>query len=56
MTLQEVMDICPDWENFCEVKGFSVWAVNEGGGDVVVELTTLEAHKLGIVKLQNLYD
>jgi len=51
MTLQEIMDTCPDWLRFCEVKGFSEWAVNEGGGDVQVELTTLEAHDLGIVKM-----
>lgn len=51
MTLQEVMDICPNWEAFCEAKGFNVYAVKEGGGDVEVELTTQEAHRLGIVKL-----
>lgn len=51
MTLQEVLDTCPDWDAFCELKGFSVYAVNEGGGDVTVSLTTQEAHKLGIVKL-----
>lgn len=51
MTLQEVMDTCKDWGKFCDIKGFSEWAVNEGGGDVTVNLTTQEAHKLGIVKL-----
>jgi len=51
MNLQEIMDTCNDWDKFCEMKGFSVYAVNEGGGDVGVELTTQEAHKLGIVKL-----
>lgn len=51
MSLQEIMDTCNSWDQFCEVKGFSVYAVNEGGGDVEVELSTQEAHKLGIVKL-----
>lgn len=51
MSLQEVLDTCPDWPKFCDMKGFGEWAVNEGGGNVIVELTTLEAHELGIVKL-----
>lgn len=51
MNLQEIMDTCKDWDNFCALKGFSVYAVNEGGGDVEVELTTQEAHELGIVRL-----
>ena len=51
MNLQEIMDTCNNWDEFCESKGFSVYAVNEGGGNVDVELTTQEAHKLGIVKL-----
>ncbi len=51
MSLQEIMDTCSDWELFCEQTGFSVYAVNEGGGDITVELTTQEAHKFGIVKL-----
>lgn len=51
MTLQEVMDTCTDWLEFCKLKGFSEWAVNEGGGEVQVSLTTQEAHDLGIVRL-----
>jgi len=51
MNLQEIMDTCKDWDEFCEMKGYSVYSVNEGGGDVEVELTTQEAHKLGIVTL-----
>ncbi len=51
MTLQEILDTCPDWIKACNMLGFSEWAVNEGGGHVQVELTTQQAHQLGIVKL-----
>jgi len=51
MTLQEVMDTCKNWEQFCDAKGFSYWAVNEGGGNVDVRLSTQEAHEFGIVTL-----
>ena len=50
LTLQEISDICPDWEKFCELSGFSYYALNEGGGDTQVYLTTDQAHHLGIVK------
>ncbi len=49
MTLQEIMDTCNDWEKFCELKGFCIWSVNEGGGDVNVNLTIPEAKILGII-------
>lgn len=45
------MDTCKDWDLFCQKYGISPWVVNEGGGDCQISLTTLEAHKLGIVKL-----
>lgn len=51
MTLQEIMDTCPDWLDACKMFGFSEWAVNEGGGHVTVEITTQQAHQLRIVKL-----
>lgn len=51
LTLQEVMDCCSSWERFCRLHGVSEWAVNEGGGDVKVSLTTHQAHHLGIVRL-----
>jgi hypothetical protein len=51
MTLQEVLDTCPDWLKFCKMKGFDEYAVNEGGGHVEVNLSIQEAHKLGIVNL-----
>jgi hypothetical protein len=51
MTLQEIMDTCPDWLKACNMLGFSEWAVNEGGGHIQVEITTQQAHQLGIVKL-----
>jgi len=50
LTLQEVMDICPSWDDFCELKGFSPYAVNEGGGHVEVSLTLEEACNLKMVK------
>lgn len=52
MTLQEIMDTCNDWHEFCDLKGFNPWALNEGGGDVEVSLTILEAHTLGIVSIE----
>ena len=51
MNLQEISDTCKDWEQFCNMKGYSYYAVNEGGGHVEVQLTTQEAHKLGLVTL-----
>ncbi len=52
MTLQEVMDTCPDWDKFCQLHGINIWAVNEGYGDRLVSLTLQQAHHLGIVKLK----
>lgn len=51
LTLQEVLDTCPDWSKFCELHGISEWAVNEWGGDTEISLTAQQAHHLGIVKL-----
>lgn len=51
LTLQEVLDTCPDWERFCDLHGYNVWAVNGGGGHVEVALTAQQAHHLGIMKL-----
>lgn len=52
MTLQEIMDTCPDWTQFCDIMGFDEYAVNGDGGDVEVNLSVQEANELGIVKLQ----
>lgn len=49
-TLEEILDKCDDWDTFCEEKGFSVWAVNEGGGDVDVTLTLEEALRYGLIE------
>jgi hypothetical protein len=38
-----------DWEKFCEITGFSLYARNEGGDDVEVELTLDQMNELGIV-------
>ena len=48
-TLREILNNCNDWDVFCKDKGWSEWAVNEGGGDVEVELTFEEATKYGII-------
>lgn len=50
LTLEEVLDKCNDWEYFCDEEGWSVWAVNEGGGDVDISLTEEQCYKYGILK------
>lgn len=50
LTLSEILETCDDWDYFCDKKGFSVWAVNEGGGDVEVELSLEEARDFGIIE------
>ena len=49
MTLGEVLLTCTNWVKFCNEKGFSVWAVNEGGEDIQVALTIDEAREFGIL-------
>ncbi len=53
MTLEEVLDKCNDWDYFCEEEGWSVWAVNEGGGDVEVYLNEEQCYKYGILKRED---
>jgi len=50
MTLAEILDKCDDWDYFCEEEGWSVWTVNEGGGDVEVNLTEEQCYKYGILR------
>ena len=50
MTLEEVLARCKDWDYFCEQEGWSVWAVNEGGGDIQVSLTEVQAIEYGVLK------
>lgn len=50
LTLAEVLNKCNDWDVFCEEEGWSVWAVNEGGGDISVCLTEEKCRKYGIIK------
>ncbi len=52
MTLQEIMDTTTNWNKFCDMKGFDVYAVNEGNGHVTVKLDLYEAHILGIITLR----
>lgn len=49
LTLEEILEQGNDWEKFCKDKGWSEWAVNEGGGDIEVNLTLDEAAEYGIV-------
>lgn len=50
ITLEEVLVRASDWDAFCEEKGYSVWCVNEGGGDNLINLSEKEAIKYGIIK------
>ena len=40
------------WEDLCEMKGFNVWAVNEGlmDEDYEISLDAEEARDLGVIK------
>ena len=49
VTAREIMDkLC--WDEFCELKGINLWAVNEGLMDEedTFELTEEEAKKIGL--------
>ena len=39
------------WDEFCELKGINVWAINEGrlSGDEEFSLTLEEAQRFGLV-------
>ncbi len=50
LTLEEILDKCDDWDFFCEEEGWSVWAVNEGGGDISVSLSEDKAYKHGLLR------
>ena len=50
MELCEILDRCNDWEYFCEQEGWSEWAVNEGGGGIMVSLSEEQCKKYGILK------
>lgn len=56
LTLSEVLDVCPDWEGFCDKYGFDHYAVNEGGGDITVSMSIADAQELGIVTSGSLSD
>ncbi len=49
MTIREIMDKGL-WEDFCEIRGWSVWIVSEGQADSSEEITLTEDEikKLGI--------
>ena len=46
--LEEVLDRCSDWDKFCEKEGYSVWCVNEGGGDIEISLDIEQLKEYGI--------
>lgn len=50
LTLSDVLERCHDWETFCEEQGWSVYAVNEGGGDCEVRLSIEDARKYGLLR------
>lgn len=56
LTLGEVLRRTHDWEKFCEEKGWSEWAVNEGGDDIEVSLTEEEAIKYGVLSKRKPFD
>ena len=48
-TLADVLHSTRDWDGYCEEFGWSVWAVNEGGGHIEVTHTIEEAKRYGLV-------
>lgn len=48
-TLHEILSNGNDWEGFCDKYGFSLYAVNEGGGDIVEEVFVDDAKKYGLI-------
>jgi len=53
ITLQEALDLSSldSWEGFCDLKGYSYFVVNEGGGDIEVEITIDELKELSGIDL-----
>jgi hypothetical protein len=51
LTLNEALNRCDDWDKFCENKGYDVYAVKNGGGNIEVELSEDEAISQGIIKI-----
>lgn len=49
ITLEEVLDRCNNWIDFCKDFGYSEYSVNEGGGNIEVEMTEEQAKKHGII-------
>jgi hypothetical protein len=50
LDLSEILDRCNDWEEFCDEQGWSVWCVNEGGGDLEITMSEEEAIKYGLIR------
>lgn len=50
LTLAEALKYANDWSRFCEITGYSEYAVAEGGGDIKIDLTLDQAVELGIIQ------
>lgn len=50
ITLTEALRKCNDWSKFCNEFGWSIFVVNEGGGELIQELTESQAIKHGIIR------
>ena len=46
------MDRCNDWIYFCEEERWSEWSVNEGGGDITIQLSEEQCNKYGIINIK----
>ncbi len=53
LTLEEALNRCNDWTALCAAKGWSEYAVREGGGDIEIVLTEEEALEYGIINHPN---
>ena len=49
--LEEILELGGSygWQKFCDDKGYSIYAINEGGGDIDIVLTKEEAEKYGVL-------
>lgn len=51
-TLGEILRNGNDWDNFCEKEGYSIYCVNEGGGDMEINLTEEQAIEYGLISIK----
>lgn len=48
-TLEEIFQSDANWDQFCEKYGYSEWCVNEGGGNVEVQIFVTDAEKYNLI-------